>query len=154
MEKFKFGPQVGGAIVSRKAGLFGEYALTRGLGIKSGLFYESNCFGMQDVNDEKGNGALVRAKYISLPAILRTYPGRSRQFCVFFGLQGRYLIGGEAVYISTEDPDQIASILSDPSKTLSPVNLKDKTQHTTPVSIIDEVQTDFGRLVVAARPRL
>ena len=107
--RWKFGPQFGIALWSSKKGIFFERKLNKKLGIKSGLFYDSRTLCMLEVNGEKDNNVIARAKHISIPIIMRFYPGQGRQFCMFFGLRGRFIAGGKAVYLKGLD-DEMAKL--------------------------------------------
>ena len=100
-EKIKFGLQLKFPCLP-KFGVFGEYKLSEMLGIQTALLYFSDFYLMQDLQGKEShqNHALVLAQYISMPVILRFYPGVTRQLCIFGGLQINYLLGGNILYMS------------------------------------------------------
>ncbi len=95
LENIKFGLQASG-LFARRIGGYVEYKFTQGLGIQSGLYYYSDLYGL-DLNQGPNtlDITIVTPKYITLPLILRTYPGADRQFCLFIGMRGGYLVGGK-----------------------------------------------------------
>jgi hypothetical protein len=101
MKNMKFGLQFGRNLFSSKYGAYFEYQLLEGLGLQSGLFYFSNDY-ILNLTEEATHikFAFVKPKYISLPMILRSYPGAGRQFCFFAGLQTGYLIAGRQLLVN------------------------------------------------------
>ena len=108
--KFKFGPQVGVNYLSRKYGAFGEYELTEGIGLKTGLFYDAvGPILIEGIKGKTSNSALANPKYISMPITFRGYPGHDRQFCIFLGAQARYLVGGKILYAEGAKTSNVSS---------------------------------------------
>jgi len=101
----KFGPQLGNNVSSRRNGVYFEYKFQEALGIQSGLLYFKDMYLLTETDDiqsiikGKNNKTdlwhVVTPQYITLPIILRSYPGAARQFCLFAGMEAGYLIGGQ-----------------------------------------------------------
>jgi len=105
--KLKYGLNVGLAIASSSYEGFCEYQVAENFGIKSGLSYDRKTFFIFDIDGADKSWAVATPRYVSLPIIARFYPGDRQRFCIFLGLQPRYLVGGEIDY--RRQPDSSAS---------------------------------------------
>jgi hypothetical protein len=97
--KIKFGPHVGTSFLLGTIGASVEYKLNEKLGVQIGMLYCSNICLLHAVTWSRGRSALAGVSYIKLPILVRAYPGSSRQFCWFGGLQVGYLVGGRLVFM-------------------------------------------------------
>jgi opacity protein-like surface antigen len=102
VDEMKLGLQGGINIFSSKAGAYLEYKFTEALGIQSGLCYFSNSYALNLSEETVIKFAWVTPKYLTLPIMLRGYPGADRQFCFFGGIHGGYLISGKQFLTSSE----------------------------------------------------
>ena len=93
-QEIKFGPQFGIAF-SKKAGLFGEYKLNETLGVQASIIYFSNFYFLGDAEIVDGGFLITKVASISMPIVLRAYPGSDRQFCWFSGIQLGYITTGK-----------------------------------------------------------
>ncbi|XWN35043.1 MAG: outer membrane beta-barrel protein [Roseivirga sp.] len=93
-DEFKLGLQTQ-AIFFHKTGIYGEYKLNEQLGLQASLLYFWDFYLLSDLKNTTYAVASVLPQYISIPLILRIYPGEGRQFCLFGGIQASYLYGGK-----------------------------------------------------------
>jgi len=104
-KQIKLGPQIGSGLTSHQIGLFGEYGLDEKLGLQINIFYQRYVYFMSSIEVSEGGSAITEANYISLPVLLRFYPGNDRQFCWFGGIQLGYLVTGKFKFRDDEELD-------------------------------------------------
>lgn len=99
-EQIKFGPHGGINILSSSWGIFGEYKPNESLGLQTAILYSKNIYTLLSTAVSNGEAAIVETSYISLPLILRAYPGSDRQFCLFMGAKIGYVLRGNFIFES------------------------------------------------------
>jgi hypothetical protein len=96
--------------------LFGEYLPDSALGIRLSLGY-SGQGGEEKVLLQRDHSLRIYLNYIMLSAILRCYPGSSRQFCLFGGYWGSWLTSAKCQnFVDGQEKGDAVDFLSGPIK--------------------------------------
>lgn len=111
-EQIKFGAHYGINFFSSSWGIFGEYKPNESLGLQIAISYFKNFYTLLGTEVSNGGAAMAETNYISLPFILRSYPGNDRQFCLFAGAKLGYILKGNFLFtpgkeITKEDAEKL-----------------------------------------------
>lgn len=126
-QQIKFGPHGGISILSNSAGIFAEYKPNESLGLQTAILYFKNIYTLFSTAVSNGEAAIVETNYISLPLILRAYPGSDRQFCLFMGAKIGYVLRGNFIFgsdIGIKNKDMI-ELTEDTKNDSTSISLKD-----------------------------
>ena len=148
-------------------GVYFEYKLPSIIGFQTGLAYTQNfyfCYsgdfentvkggfsGSLSISDsmKKSKFSIISPKCLSIPLIVRFYPGDEQKFCLFTGVRFGIKIGGRAFFSAkkTREAQQDASKLkaaNEAIKTIGFDKMNDKTTVSETVKMMKEVIASQG----------
>eukprot|EP01132_Coremiostelium_polycephalum_P000164 gene164-219_t len=140
--EIKFGPHCGSGLLSRKAGLVGEYKLNDALGIQSGVLYFQNIYLLNGMQIIEGPSAVIQTHAIHLPIQMKIYPGNDRQFSFILGTRVGYIVSGRTFLLDNHTVSSISRLVEDEDKWQTKLKNLDNFKNKRSVALKDVTEQD------------